>query len=225
VAKSSFQSSLVTLREYHGRPAKPVAATPLEMIIWENVAYLADDDRRLKAYRLLESTVGTTPEQILAASDESLMAVARHGIVPEQTVDKLRKIASIALYDFPDGLEAVLALPTKQAMKSLKKFPAIADPAAEKILLFTRTLSVLALESNGLRVLQRLGYGTQSGSYSSDYRAVQADVRPELPSEFDDLIDAYLLLRRHGQHVCRRSVPECGRCPLRDVCDYAATLA
>ena len=41
--------------------------------------------------------------------------------------------------------------------KALKRFPSIGDPGAEKILLFTRSYPVMALDSNGLRVLCRVG--------------------------------------------------------------------
>ena len=43
----------------------------------------------------------------------------------------------------------------------LKKFPAIGDPGVDKILLLTRTEPVMALDSNGLRVLVRLGFGAE----------------------------------------------------------------
>jgi endonuclease-3 len=199
------------------------ATLALDLILWANVAYLADDDRRLRAFRLLEQTVGTTPAAILAASDDALHAVAKHGIVPDQTVGKLRTIARIMAVEFPDGLGETLNLPIKQAIRALKKFPAIGDPAAEKILLFTGTQPLFALESNGLRVLQRLGYGTDTNRYSADYRAVRRDTQPETATaDYSWLIRAHHLLRRHGQQICRRAVPECGCCPLAEMCDYAA---
>lgn len=151
------------LISHYGPPTQPPVTSALEMILWENVAYLADDERRMRAFEMLRETVGVTPEAILAAGDDTLLEVARHGIVPEQTVAKLRNIAAIMLTDFPDGLEPVLLLPHKQAVKALRKFPAIGEPAADKILLFTRTLPVFSLESNGLRVLQRIGYGSGHG--------------------------------------------------------------
>ncbi len=102
------------------------------------------------------------PEQILAAPADRLLAVGRHGIVAENTVEKLRRGAEIALREFGGDLRAILKRPTAQAQKALKRFPAIGDPGAEKILLFGHALPVLALESNGLRVLVRLGYGGEA---------------------------------------------------------------
>jgi 3-methyladenine DNA glycosylase AlkD len=35
------------------------------MILWENVAYLADDDRRQEAFEALKKRVGTKPEDLI----------------------------------------------------------------------------------------------------------------------------------------------------------------
>lgn len=196
-----------------------MARSPFELIVWENVAYLADDARRQKAFVLLRDSTGMTAQGIAAADDETLMAVARHGIVPEQTVGKLRRIAEVAMSEFAGDVDAVVALPTKEAMKALHTFPAIGKPAAEKILMMNGVLPVLALESNGLRVLQRIGYALDTGNYDRDYRAMRA-VTAGISEDCEWLSMAHLLLRRHGQSVCRRSTPECGRCPLVDGCAY-----
>jgi hypothetical protein len=50
-----------------------------------------------------------------------------------------------------------LKKPLPQAKKALKRFPSIGDPGAEKILLLTRSYPVMALYSNGLRTLCRVG--------------------------------------------------------------------
>jgi endonuclease III len=209
------------LRAHHGPADPPPAADPWRLILWETVAYLADDDRRRAAFRMLEKRVGLKPANIAAADDEALLAVTAHGIMPEDRVQRLRKCAEIALTEFDGDLRPVLKLPLARAKKALGKFPSIGEPGAEKILLFTRTLPVLALESNGLRVLVRLGFGPELPNYAAMYKRVRAAVDPDLPADCDWLIAAHQLLRRHGQEVCRRSKPACGECPLADGCRHA----
>jgi endonuclease III len=85
----------------------------------------------------------------------------------------------------------------------------------------TRSHPVLSLESNGLRVLLRLGFAEEKKSYSASYRAVQQALKEELPSSFDGLIAAYQLLRQHGQELCKRSQPLCEQCPVRRECSYS----
>ena len=80
------------LQAHYGQPKMPTLRGPWEMILWENVAYLADDDRRREAFQTLKKRVGTEPEQVLSASDEALLEVTRHGILADQFAKKLRKV-------------------------------------------------------------------------------------------------------------------------------------
>jgi endonuclease-3 len=124
------------------------------------------------------------------------------------------------LEEFDGDLRPVLKLPFSKAKKALQSFPGIGEPGAEKILLFTRTNAVLALESNGMRVLLRLGFGEEKKSYSTTYRLVQKAADSGLDEGYSWLIQAHLLLRRHGQELCRRSEPICDKCPLAADCGY-----
>jgi endonuclease III len=189
-------------------------------ILWENVAYLVDDDRRQEAMDALRDKIGIRPEEILAATPAQLLEAAVHGIVPEQSVKKLRRCAEIALHEFGGDLRPILKRPLAQAKKALKRFPAIGDPGAEKILLFCRAFPTLALDSNGLRVLLRLGFGEEKPNYSATYRLVQEAIEGELVKDYSWLIKTNQLLRRHGQELCRRSKPRCEKCPLVTECPW-----
>lgn len=191
------------------------------MILLENVAYLVSDERREQAFNALCERVGLSPPEILTAHEERLMEVARlGGMHPAARVEKLRRIAQTALQEFDGDLGTVLKQPIAQAKKLLKKFPGIGDPGAEKILLFSKTQPVLALDSNGLRVLLRLGYGEERKSYAAMYRSAQEAIASELRRDFDWLIAAHQLLRRHGQELCKTAGPLCASCPLKSSCRY-----
>ncbi len=218
--KSPLARRIDALEKKYGRPTPPRTRDPFELVLWENVAYLADDDRRARAFAQLKKTVGLRPENVLAAREDALFAVASHGIKPELRVGTLRTCAEIAVREFGADVRAALALPPKDAMRKLRKFPSIGEPGAEKILLFTRTHPVFALESNGLRALLRLGYGKESKSYAASYRSVREAVSKEIVSDCDWLIRAHLLLRRHGQETCRRSAPACEICPVQEGCAF-----
>ena len=208
------------LQTHYGKQKAPSLNGPWEMILWENVAYLANDDKRQQAFQTLKKQIGVEPLRILSASDEALLEVTRHGIVPEQFAEKLRKCAKLVLEEFDGDLKPILQRPLSKAKKALQKFPGIGEPGAEKILLFTRTHAVLALESNGLRVLLRLGFGEEHKSYSTTYRLVQNIASEGIDKDYAWLMQAYMLLRHHGQNLCRRSGPSCDECPLAEDCEY-----
>ncbi len=222
---TSIRPRIAALRKLYGKPKPPAVTHPFEQILWENVAYLANEDRRAEAFAMLRQKVGLEPKKILAAPAGALHEIGRRGILPGNSAAKLREIAEIAVSDFDGDLRPVLKLPLKEARKALRKFPSIGDPAAEKILLFARSHPVFSMDSNILRVLLRLGYGKDEKSYSASYRSAREAVSPELPKDSDGLIEAYQLLRRHGQELCKRSRPLCEACPLRRGCAYYRSLA
>lgn len=216
---------LQALRSYYGKPEPPAVTDPFEQILFENVAYLVSDDRRTEAFRLLRKLTGLKSERILAASRAALHQIGRKGIMPGNTVEKLREIAATAFEEFDGDLSGVLRRPPKEAIKALKKFPSIGDPGAERILLFSGAVPVLALDSNGLRVLIRLGFGKEDRSYAKSYRSAQAAAQVQLPGDCAVLIEAYQLLRRHGQELCKTKYPRCEACPVRAECVYFKTVS
>jgi endonuclease III len=215
----TLQQAITRLEAHYGPPPPHPVTDPWLMVLWENVAYLVDDQRRLAAFNALRKGIGTTPRAILAAPRKKLEAVTGYGILPAQFADKLRDCAQLMLDEFPDGLTPVIKLPFQQAIKALMKFHGIGRPGAEKILLFAKAHPVLALESNGLRVLLRLGYGHEQPNYATTYKLVQEAVAGEVKNDFGWLIAAHEHLRRHGQALCRRSNPQCGKCPLVSDCE------
>ncbi len=201
-------------------PRRPLRPIHSNLSFWENIAYLANDERRGEAFAKLKEGIGTTPEAILAAKHSSLAAIGKAGILPDVSAEKLLTIARIAYEEFDSDLGSVLKKPLPQAKKALKRFPSIGDPSAEKILLFTQSYPVMALESNGLRVLCRVGFAEEQKNYSSTYRSVQDALREQIPRDCDSLIRAHQLLRQHGQELCKRSKPRCTECPVKASCAY-----
>src|SRR5271169_1950108 len=213
------------LRQFYGAPALPPVTDPFEQVLWENVAYLADDEKRAAAFSALRRTVGLNPKDILKAKPEKLLAVTEMGgMVPELRAQRLRQSAEIVQILLHGKLNALLDESLPKAKKTLQRFPGIGEPGAEKILMFAGKYPVFGLESNGLRVLLRLGFSEEQKSYSASYRGVKNAISGQLPQDCKFLVTAHQLLRKHGQELCKRSRPLCNDCPLRDSCAYAAEL-
>ncbi|MCC6782366.1 MAG: hypothetical protein IT457_05955 [Planctomycetes bacterium] len=210
---------LARLAEEHGEPKELRFRTPLERILFENVAYLVDDERRAEAFAALRRRIGLSAAAILAADETTLREVAAlGGMLAEERVAKLREIALLALELGDDELRGTLAMAPDAARKVFARFPGIGRPGADKLLLFCGIAPVLAFESNGLRVLLRLGYGKEGASYAASYRSACAAVESELPATGEARRRAHVLLRRHGQTLCRRTTPDCSRCCLAADC-------
>ena len=82
--KPSLTKALKALKRLYGKPTPPKVTDPFELILYENVAYLADDERRDEAFGRLRDRIGLSPEKILQAAASTLREVAGAGIVPAQ---------------------------------------------------------------------------------------------------------------------------------------------
>lgn len=215
-----------SLRRFHGPPFAPPSRDPYYLLLWEQVAYLAPDEKRLVAYRQLEKQIGLAPESILGTSRSQLTRIARLGgsIAVVQRAQRLRTVAERVLGTWSGNLKRALKLPFEAARKELTKYPSIGEPGAERILLLCGAYPVLGLDSNALRVLQRLGYGRTLRTYAGTYRSAQAAASAELPETVPARREAFLLLRQHGQTLCRRTAPRCTACPLRPDCPTGRSL-
>jgi endonuclease III len=191
------------------------------MILYANCGYPATDDSCTKGFEALKKSLGLRPEQILAAPEAKLLEVARgSGMLPEVRVQRWREIAALVKHEFGGDLRSVLKKPLKEARKALKLFPTIGDPGADKILLFTKTAPVVSVPSNCVEVPVRLLLGAPLKNYAQNYRAAQEAFRAELPADCNALLRAHLLLKRHGQEICKRTRPLCERCPVSQACVY-----
>jgi endonuclease-3 len=216
-----FHQVIGQLRRHYGEPESPPARGPFELVVWENACYLLPDERRLEVFLALRDQVGLSAEAIFNASDQVLLPIAkRGGMRPETRVFRWREIAAITLNQYGGNLDQILKLPYAEARRALKQFPTIGDPGAEKILLLCGIGSGLPLESNGLRVLSRIGWGRIQRNYGATYRSAQEALQRELPASPEELKQAHLLLRIHGKTLCKDTAPLCSQCPVGSECNY-----
>jgi endonuclease III len=220
--RPKLREVVAALESAYGKPAPFPSRDPWELILRENASYLVDDATREKVFLSFKGSVGIAPDAILGAPHARLVeAIHEGGMRPEMRADKLLEASEIAR---DIGLPRLRTLAKKggaEARKTLKRFPGIGEPGADKLLLVSGSATTLAPDSNGLRVLVRLGFAKEDPSYAKTYRAAAEAVAPELPEDTDWLVSAHQLLRRHGQETCRRTEPRCDVCPLRKTCAFA----
>ena len=217
----AFRTLIARLKKAHGEPALPPARGPFELVMWENACYLLPDTRRAAVFEGLRQQVGMDAPSIWKADREVLLPLAKMGgMRPETRVFRWREIARITISQFAGNLDSILQLPYAKARRALQQFPNIGQPGAEKILMLCGMSEGLPLESNGLRVLERVGYGRLQKNYGATYRSVQEALAGQIPKSPAALTQAHLLLRYHGKAVCRTNRPLCEECPLAPECKF-----
>ena len=224
--RQSFRQTLKILEQleaFYG-PQKPSWPTdPYLFLIWWHCGYPASDAACARGWESLNHAVGVKPEEILAAPVKTLAkALAPGGMVPEKRAMRLRAIAERIVDECSGDLRARLAGPLDASRGMLKKFPNIADPGADRILLFAGIAPIAAVPSNCPHVLVRIGRGRERENYGVNYRDAQRMIEANVPANIESRQRAYLLLKVHGQTLCKTSKPKCDACVLRDSCKYFA---
>ncbi len=142
-------------------------------------------------------------------------------MVPELRAARLKEIAGRVQDEFGGDLRSALSrLSPEQARKTLKTFPGIGNPGADRISLFSRLSPAAAVPSSCPHVLVRVSQGPESDKYAAVYAAAQR-ILAALPVAFDARIRAYLLIAHHGHALCKRSKPLCAHCPVLSQCAFA----
>jgi endonuclease-3 len=216
----TLQGAVAALAKIYAPPEPP--HDPLALIVWENIGYLIDDERRSALFAEFEKRVGFAAARIANAPTAVLGDIARRGGMNAQTrVERLKRIGEIAIEECDGDLrDRLKSLPLAKARALLKKFPGIGDPGADKILLFAGIDPRPALDSNGLRALVRMGFCAEEKSYGQSYKGAIAVLAKEGKPDAAWLKRAWLILREHGKTLCKRAAPICEPCPLDRICAH-----
>jgi endonuclease-3 len=231
-SKRGLGRVLDALEKHYGPQTGAGPKDPYEMILFVNCGYPATDASCSKGYEALRRDVGTKPKKVLEAPKTRLAKLMRlGGIVPELRAERLKTIAKMVNEEFGGdltwSLEKLIQEEKKGAgqgirlaRKALKEFPVIGEPGADKILLFAGLAPVAAVPSACPAVPERILFGEENKNYGAGYRAAREAMEAELPENLAARQRAYLLLKRHGQEICKRTNPKCEICPVSAMCEF-----
>lgn len=219
---SNLNQVLDALEAVYGAQSPGWPTDPYLFLVWWHCGYPASDAACAKGWASLEREIGTDPERLLAANPAKLaLTLKPGGMVPELRAVRLKEIAERVQKEFGGDLRGALrGLPLAQVRAALKRFPNIADPGADRIVLFGGISPTAAVPSNCPHVLVRIRFGQERENYGLIYKEAQEVIAAEIPAKFDARMRAYLLLKSHGQQVCKRTNPKCGVCSVSKLCAF-----
>lgn len=202
------------LESLYGKQASCWPTDLYHFLVWWHCGYPASDTACAKGWESLNREVGVEPPQLLAAGTARLArALKPGGMVTELRAMRLLEIAARIQDEYGGDLRAGLAGPLTKVRQALKRFPNIADPGADRIMLFGGIAPVPAVPSNCPHVLVRIQRGQERENYGVTYREAQQEIEADIPASFDARTRAYLLLKRHGQDFANASTQNAIRVP------------
>lgn len=218
----SLAEILDALEAFHGPQQPTWPADPYLFLVWWHCGYPASDVACAKGWASLHAGIGVDPKDILASPASKLTAVLKPGgMFPEVRAQRLKQVAERVQTKFAGDLTRTLrSMPLSKARAELKKFPNVADPGADRILLFGGLTPIAAVPSNTAQVIVRIRRGQERQNYSRNYREGQEIIDAESSESFAARSRAYLLIKKHGEQICKRTNPKCDVCPVAASCTF-----
>jgi len=213
------------LETHYGPRAPTWPVDPWLFLVWWYCGYPASDAACMKGWASLNKTIGVEPEALPAADPAQLASALKPGgMFAEQRAMRLKETADTVREKFGSDLSSALRrMPLSKARAALRTFAGIGNPGADRILLFGGISPVAAVPSSCPRVLVRIYSRGGRNNYSRDYADAQKRIEAGIPAAFDARARAYLLLKAHGQELCRRSAPLCSACPVSEFCAWVGS--
>jgi endonuclease III len=223
-AASSLPQILDQLESHYGNQSPAAPTDPYLFLLWWHCGYPPGDAACAKGWESLRRQIGVEPRQLLAATPRQLAAALKPGgLIPDLRAQRIKVLAARIRDEFAGDLRAALAGPLPQARKTLATFAGLGAPGIDRILLFSGLAPVPAVPSNSPHVLVRIRHGDVSASYNETYRQAQQTLAAELPETLSARTRAYFLLKHHALQLCKRTNPQCGRCPINSSCRFPST--
>jgi endonuclease III len=112
------------------------------------------------------------------------------------------------------SLEFLADMPLPEARRWLTELDGIGPKTAACVLLFALGMPAMPVDTHVHRVSGRLGLIGSKVSAEAAHDLLEAATPPERVYAF------HLNLIKHGRTICQAQRPQCGICPLADLCDF-----
>jgi len=156
-----------------------------------------------------------TWEDVRDAPETELVEALRPGGLAVQKAPRIQSV----LRDLDRlDLEWLGGVPADEAMRWLVALPGVGPKTASCVLLFSLDVPVMPVDTHIHRIALRVGL-VPAGTTADAAHALLTEMTPP-----DRMLEAHLLLIRHGRTTCTARRPRCEECVLLDLCDYGRSL-
>ena len=153
-------------------------------------------------------------EDVRDADPAALADVLRPGGLADQKAPRIQAVLRRVSAAGPPDLEWLGGLATGDAVAWLVELPGVGVKTASCVLLFSFGAPVMPVDTHVHRVSGRLGLIPPGTSPDRATALLTAAVPPAR------MLEAHLLLIRHGRTTCTARRPRCGDCVLLDLCPH-----
>ncbi|MBK5230097.1 MAG: DNA lyase [Thermoleophilia bacterium] len=220
------------LRGYYGVPVAKPHHDPVAELVLTVLSQNTNDRNRDIAYSRLEEKLPTWEDVRAAPVAEIEAAIAPGGISKVKSARIKRILDRVATDPLPAGadpdgvwsrareidLDWMAVTPIVVSRDYLCTLPGVARKTAACVLLFAYGLPDIPVDTHVGRVGKRLGLFRERAAFEEMHDTILALTPADLAHE------THVNLIQHGRRLCHARSPQCGVCPLREICPSASQI-
>jgi endonuclease-3 len=198
---------------YGPRTLRP-GRDPLDELILTILSQNTSDTNSGRAYRLLRAKYSTWQAVLDAPIPELYEVIKPAGLGNIKAPRIQNTLREILARRGELSLDFLEALPLDEGKQWLTSLDGIGPKTAACVLLFALGKPALPVDTHVHRVARRLGLIGPKVGADAAHAMLEATLPPEAIYPF------HIDMIQHGRRVCHAQRPQCGSCPLNDMCDF-----
>jgi endonuclease III len=203
------------LLDFYGLPEWRTALSALDELVSTILSQNTNDRNRDQAFNNLRTHL-ITWEAVRDAPAADVIAAIRSAGLANQKGPRIQTVLhQITAERGSLDMGFLAELPAKEAHAWLMRFKGVGPKTAAIVLQFSLGMPAFPVDTHIYRVSGRLGLRPP--------KMTVEETHPHLADLFDPQTygPAHLNLIRLGREICQARKPDCPRCPLNSVCDFA----
>jgi endonuclease III len=211
LAQQVFQCLL----DFYGQPAWHNPLPALDELVSTILSQNTNDANRDRAFKSLRQRFPTW-EQVRDAEPASVIDAIRTAGLANQKGPRIQQVLQgISAERGSLDLHFLEDLPLEEARAWLMKFKGIGPKTAAIVLLFSLERPAFPVDTHIYRVTGRIGLRPEKMTVEEAHLHLEKLFPPETYGT------VHLNIIRLGREICSARKPDCPRCPLRELCNYA----
>ena len=203
------------LLDFYGQPTWRNPLPPVDELVSTILSQNTNDANRDRAFESLRQRFPTW-EQVRDAETEAVINAIRPAGLANQKGPRIQQVLQgISAERGSLDLNFLKDLPLEEARLWLMKFKGVGPKTAAIVLLFSLGRPAFPVDTHIYRVTGRIGLLPEKMTVEQAHVYLEKLLPPET------YYAAHLNFIRLGREVCAARKPDCPRCPLRQLCQYA----
>lgn len=191
-----------------------VRGDPIAVLVQTILSQSTSDKNSEPAFRRLVSCFDGWGEMAEASIEKIAGCIRSGGLARVKAGYIKQSLMEVRRRRGDFDLSFLRGMSVEDARRWLMGLPGVGMKTASCVLLFGLKMPALPVDTHVFRVAKRLGLIKKDISIERAHRELESLVPTDSVYRF------HVLLITYGRRVCRARLPYCGRCVLREVCDW-----